>query len=590
VVNGHIYPQVDVHPSGIRYAQRNLLFRNEEGRFREVTEEAGPGFAEVKVSRGGALGDYANDGDLDLLVMNLNERATLLHNFGGNRHNWLGLELEGVESNRDGLGARVRLFTGERMLTREAQRGYGYQSQHDSRVLFGLGQEERVERVEIRWPRGRVQVLEEPELRRYLVVREGSEGIVASYAGGAKPEEILTLTGSSGREKGERGLPPKVEHPDWTAEDHHRSGVELYKQGRYEEALDRLRLAIQLRPDYIQAYYAVGVVLYGGLGRSEEAVAVLEQAVERDSSRAEVYQLLGVVYLNLNQTGRAIEVLERATALDPSSWQAHNRLGLAYLRRGDLEVAAVAFQRAVRVAPLVPTPHLSLSKVYERQGRRKVAQQEHLLFEKLRRMQEDVDLYLRRVGQDSTDTESHFNLGRAYMEQRRDVEALRYFQRAAQLDPRYGLAYYGMGSAYYFQGKLGKAIEAYEQAFQADSSLVMALNDLGQAYHQAGRLKEAVEVYQKVIRLKPDLALASSNLGEVYADQGRRQEAIASYRAALEIDSTLVEARNALAGLYAVEGRLEEAIREWKMVLRLAPEHPTARTWIPWAQERLSPP
>lgn len=585
VANGHLYPQLEAHPLGLRYAQRNLLYRNEGGRFRQVTVGSGSGLAVEKVSRGTAFGDYDNDGDVDLLVMNLNDSPTLLRNDGGNRNNWLGLELIGVESNRDALGSRVRLLAGSRVQVREVKRGYGYLSQHDGRVLFGLGEEDRVDRVEIRWPAGQLQVLEQPELRRYLVVREGSEELVASYARPAEKEGPLTMGNRPAREKSEREsesreLLQQAEEASWAAEDYYRNGVELYEQGRYEEAVWALRSTIRLRPDYAKAYYSLGVVLYSGLGRYEEAARFLEQAVEQDSSQAETYQLVGKVYLSLGQPAKAIQALERATALKPSAWENHHWLGLAHLRCGQVEAATAAFQHAARAAPFAPVPHLHLARIYEKLGQQEAAQQEHLAFERLRPAQEQVEAYLQQLKEDPDDPESHYRLGRAYLQQGRYSEASGHFQRAIELDPRYGLAHYGLGAVYHLQGRLEEAIEAYTQAYRADSSLVMALNDLGRAYHQTGRLEEAIAAYQKAIRLRPDLALARSNLGEAYAAQGRRQEAIASFQVALDLDSTLVETRSALGLLYAAEGHREAAIREWEKVLRLAPEHPVAKRWI----------
>jgi len=589
VVNGHIYPQVDVHPSGIRYAQRNLLFHNEKGRFREVTEEAGPGFAEVKVSRGAALGDYDNDGDLDLLVMNLNGSPTLLHNFGGNRHNWLGLELEGVESNRDGLGARVRLFAGERVLMREVQRSYGYQSQHDSRVLFGLGQEERVERVEIRWPSGRVQTLEEPELRRYLVVREGGEEVTARHVGPAEPEDAFVLSGiPTGEERKPQEASRYVVNPDWTAEDHYRKGVELYSYGRYQEALGAFRVSIGLEPDSIKVYYSLGVTLYSGLGRSEEAAEILEQAVARDSSWSQVCQLLGVIYMSLDQTARAIELLERAKTLEPSSWQVHNRLGLTHLRRGDMEAAGAAFWEAARRAPWKPHPHLNLARVYEQQGRSEAARRERQIFEQLRPTEEKVQRYLENLADYPEDVESRCLLGEAYVVQGRMEEGLASFRQAVETDSSYAPAYYGLGAALHYQGKLGPAIAAYERACRLQPDLIGAYADLGQAYHQAGYYDKAIAAYQKALEQRPELAVTRTKLGMVYATQGRLEEAVQAFETALKEDSTLVEARDALGRVYAAEGRYQAAIQQWEAVLRLVPQHPRAASRIRQAREKLA--
>ena len=172
VANGHLYPQLDRHFLGFFYAQRNLLYHNRGDRFVEVGENSGAGWRIEKVSRAAALSDFDNDGDIDLFVVNLNDSPTLLRNDSGDRNNWLGLELVGVESNRDAIGAQVRVQAGGLEQVREVRRGYGFQAQHDPRLLFGLGPHERVDWVEIRWPSGRRQVLRNPPLRRYLTVRE----------------------------------------------------------------------------------------------------------------------------------------------------------------------------------------------------------------------------------------------------------------------------------------------------------------------------------------------------------------------------------------------------------------------------------
>lgn len=179
VANGHLYPQLEDSPLGLRYAQRNLFYWNEGGIFRRAGIEPGSGLEVEKVSRSTAFGDYDNDGDVDLLVMNLNDTPTLLRNDGGNRHNWLGLELIEGDHNRHAIGARVRVWAGDLQQVREVRQGYGFQSQHDPRLIFGLGARQRVERVEIHWPSGHRQVLEDPPLQRYLIVRQGIDEVLS---------------------------------------------------------------------------------------------------------------------------------------------------------------------------------------------------------------------------------------------------------------------------------------------------------------------------------------------------------------------------------------------------------------------------
>ena len=584
-VNGHIYPQVAQHPSGLRYAQRNLLYQNTGGTFAEVGATVGQGFAEEKVSRGGALGDYDNDGDLDLLVVNLNDVPTLLHNLGGSRSNWLGLELVGTESNRDAQGARVVLLANNGQQVREVQRGVGYLSQSDGRVLFGLGAAEEVEHVEIRWSSGRVQVLERPETRRYLVVQEGEEGIVASYVGPADTEDLVAR--KEPVQIDSRPVVPRyAAGDDQTATGHYKAGVELYRQGRYEEAIDALRASIHMQPDSLKTYYSLGIVLYSGLGRAEEAAVVLEEVVARDSAWAQAYPLLGVIHMDLNRKDRAIQFLERAVVLNPE-WENYNRLGLAQLRSGNLTAASSAFEHAVRQAPWHPHPHLNLARIYERQERKQAAVRQRQIFAQLRPVQDQVQRHLENLTAFPGDIESRHLLGEAYVAQGRIEEALAAFRQVIAIDSSYAPSYYGLGAALHYKSELQAAIAAYERACKLQPDMVGAFADLGQAYHQLRDYEQAIAAYRRALALQSDMLAVRTKLGMAYAQQGDLQQAMEAFKAVLNVDSTLVEARDALAQVFAAQGQYAAAIREWEAVLRLDPRYPRAASQLRLAHEKL---
>lgn len=182
VANGHVLDNIELFHEGTRYAERKLLFRNVEGRFEEAAERHGPALALAKVSRAAAFGDFDNDGDIDVLVGNNGQAPQLLRNEGGNRNNWLQVQLIGTRSNRDGVGARVTVSAGESRVYAERTGGGSYQSAHDPRLHFGLGGQERIDSVEIVWPSGQVDRIESVEPNRVLAVREG-EGAVDSRFG-----------------------------------------------------------------------------------------------------------------------------------------------------------------------------------------------------------------------------------------------------------------------------------------------------------------------------------------------------------------------------------------------------------------------
>ena len=122
------------------------------------------------MGRGAVFGDYDNDGDTDIFIVNLNQEGVLLRNEGGNRHNWLTIKTVGVKSNRDGIGARVEVVTRSHTLMKEVQAGSSYLSGHDLRLLFGLGTERRRKPVKITWPSGVEQTLENVEANQLLII------------------------------------------------------------------------------------------------------------------------------------------------------------------------------------------------------------------------------------------------------------------------------------------------------------------------------------------------------------------------------------------------------------------------------------
>lgn len=155
------------------YGQESQLFENDgNGKFTDVSEERGKYFDEEHVGRGACLGDYDNDGDIDIFIVNLNNRCAFLRNNKGNQNNWLTINLVGHKSNRDGIGASVKVFAGGKMQVAQKKSTTGYLSQNDSRIHFGLGKKDVAEKIEIRWPSGKSQVLENIKVNQILTIEE----------------------------------------------------------------------------------------------------------------------------------------------------------------------------------------------------------------------------------------------------------------------------------------------------------------------------------------------------------------------------------------------------------------------------------
>jgi hypothetical protein len=174
VVNGHVYPQLAAAKLKIAYAQRKLFYRNNRnGTFAEIAAEAGSALMEPAVSRGAAFGDLDNDGDVDVVINNLDGAPAILRNDGGNRNNFLTLELIGGKSNRDAYGARVKVIAGDLVQIDEKRSGGSYLSHNDTRLHFGFEQRAKIDAIEVRWPSGVTQKFMNPPVNSFLRIKEG---------------------------------------------------------------------------------------------------------------------------------------------------------------------------------------------------------------------------------------------------------------------------------------------------------------------------------------------------------------------------------------------------------------------------------
>jgi hypothetical protein len=178
IANGHVLDNIQLYHAETRYAEPKLMFRNAgSGMFENVSDQLGPDFLLPRVSRGAAIGDFDNDGALDILVNNNGQSPQLLRNDGGNANHWLQLSLIGTRSNRDAVGARVKVTAGDLVLYEERKGGMSYQSAQDPRLHFGLGQRSVIGQIEIKWPSGAVSKLTNLEADQILAIEEG-QGLV----------------------------------------------------------------------------------------------------------------------------------------------------------------------------------------------------------------------------------------------------------------------------------------------------------------------------------------------------------------------------------------------------------------------------
>jgi hypothetical protein len=171
IANGHVLDNSGHFRPGLKEAQRKLLFRNDDGRFKEVGRLSGPGFAVEKIGRALAAADINNDGNLDLLFINNGDEVDLLRNGGARDNNALTVRIVGTRSNRSGIGARIRLTAGGRTQVREVKAGSSYLGQSDLRAHFGIGG--LIDRLEVRWPAGETEVASNLAANQIITITEG---------------------------------------------------------------------------------------------------------------------------------------------------------------------------------------------------------------------------------------------------------------------------------------------------------------------------------------------------------------------------------------------------------------------------------
>ena len=177
IANGHVYPEVDRAPVGDRYFQKTLLYRNlGNGKFADVSAQAGPALEVARPARGLAVGDIDGDGRPEILIVNMNATPSLLKNEGP-RQNFLSVRLAGTRSNRSAIGGRVTIRAGGRNQMDEVMSGSSFYSQNDLALYFGLGQAATADEIRVRWPDGGTQSWNSVAANQRLVITEGESAL-----------------------------------------------------------------------------------------------------------------------------------------------------------------------------------------------------------------------------------------------------------------------------------------------------------------------------------------------------------------------------------------------------------------------------
>jgi enediyne biosynthesis protein E4 len=193
-VTGHVYPQIDALPGTTKYKEPKILEMNQkDGTFCDASKQAGPALKEPNASRGLAFGDLFNDGQIDIVVNDIDGAPLVLKNHGVAGNHWVSFELAGTTSNRMAIGARLKLVASGMTQTDEIHSGGSYLSQNDTRIHFGLGKATKIDSLEIHWPSGKTETLKDLEADKFYSVLEG-QGIVPA-------EKVRPINGAGERKQ-----------------------------------------------------------------------------------------------------------------------------------------------------------------------------------------------------------------------------------------------------------------------------------------------------------------------------------------------------------------------------------------------------
>jgi enediyne biosynthesis protein E4 len=517
MVNGHVVNEEQLR--NVPYAQPPQLFRNRgNGTFQEVTPAPGSGLDRRLIGRGAAYADFDGDGDVDLLLTANQGQAYLLRNDTPRTGHFLRVLTRGARSNRDGIGAQLRLHTDRQQLSGMVRTGSSYLSQSEMPVTFGLQAGEQIDRLEVFWPSGTQDVFRQISLDSTFMAQEGTaqEQTLATRPAVDRPTAVgkSADTGVGAVHQGEEG-----HKPDYVALK--RAAIAHYQAGRLADAIAAFEQVLQHQPDdyMIQQYMIELSWRRGAPGRARALLAEMARRL----SDANFLMQFAFHLEDARLPDLAEDVYREAARLDPQAPEAPYRLGKHALQAGRYAEAVAQFQEA------------------------------------LSRQPDFVD--------------GLHGLGLAYAAQGKTVEAEAQFQAVLRQAPDFAEAYTHLGKIYATTGRLDEAITAYHAVITLEPDRAQGYHNLGAVLAARGMVDAAAEQFQAALRRDPHYLPARNDLGTLYAEQGQIDQAIAEFAAVIRLDPTRTQTHYNLAMAYAAKGDEPAMVRELEETLRLDPRH-----------------
>ena len=597
--------------------ERNVFFANNgNGSFSDVSGAVGLDF--VEDGRSFALADFDHDGRLEVFLKNRSgPQLRLLKNVVRELPSSIAFRLEGVQSNRDAIGAIVSIRTETGQQVRAVQAGSGFLSQHSKELMFGLGRTKGRVDGTVKWPNGAVQELRNLPVDHRIWVKEGAEPSRmeaftfdnrAYPATESRAEESLPTTVSTWLLA--PVLAPDFELPDlsgrsvklsamrgklvllsfWVSQSEickrqledlgalHRpdlqvltvnfDGPESAEQLRSFVRENRLKIPVLQGSDDVQSVYNI---LYGYIfDRHRDLSLPASFLINASGEIVKLYQgLADNIAADAWQIPRTDE--DRIKKALPFAGTHHFEFGRNYLsfgsaffQRGYYEQAGDAFQAALRENPASAEALYGIGSVYLEQN--KNAEARHA-FERVLKLQ---------AGYPETAPNAWNNLGILATRGSHMSEAVSFFQRALELNPDHLIALNNLGNAYRDLQQWDKAREALEHAIAVGPEDAEANYNLGMVYAQTGDSPRAEQLLKKALQYRPDYPEALNNLGILYVRTRRVEDAVSLFQQCINIDPAFDKAYLSLARVYAIEGEREKARKILAQLLLQHPDHEQA--------------
>ncbi len=536
LANGHVIDEARLRHAP--RAQAPQLFRNQRnGTFRVMQDTPGSVLARPLVGRGAAYADYDGDGDLDIVLTQNQGPAVLLRNDSPHPGHYLHVRLRGTRSNRDGIGAEVRIHTPDGVQRQTVRTGVSYFSQSTLHLTFGLGTATEVRQIEVLWPSGTRDVYHNIAANTRLQATEGETSQPLAQQPSAQPQQ-----------------PQRPEHDDYAIRV--QTGITAYRAKRYAEAAQSFESAVPLRPmEPLPLRYLADI--YWRQAKHDLAAQTVGKLAQ---AMPDAYYLdrQGNGYEEAGLRGLAQLLYAEAVRLNPAFPSARFNLGRSYLEDGDLQRGITEIQEALRLHPTFAAAHETLGLAYTEQGR---------YDEAIPHVQQAIRLHPGLAV-------SRNHLGRLYMALGRFEEAIAAFQGLVQVQPEAAAARHNLAIAYARGGEQNKAVAEFRHALRLQPQFHAARFDLGTLLLEIGRPQEAITAFQTIVAAPAETKATAASvnrlearyrLGIAYAKVQQKSAAIATFAAVVQAKPDHANAHVYLARLYYEQREFQRA---WQHVHR----------------------